>query len=64
MRPDGTIDHVAGWNIFIRLKSGHTALESAEAFAEQINVGTRPYRAAVSGGNETAEISIVFYNKQ
>ena len=28
MRPDGSIDHVAGWNIIIRLKAGETAIEA------------------------------------
>jgi hypothetical protein len=63
MRPDGTIDHVAGWNIFIQLKAGQTAIESAETFVSRINSGPRPYRAAASGRRERAEITIVFYNK-
>lgn len=63
MRPDGSIDHVAGWNIFVRLKAGEAAITAAEAFAQQINDGTRPYKAAASGGQETAEIAIIFYNK-
>jgi len=64
MRPDGSIDHVAGWNIFIRLKAGETAIGAAESFAQQINDGNRPYKAAASGEQETAEIAIIFYNKK
>lgn len=60
MRPDGTTDHVAGWNIFLKLKPKNTAIESAEAFAARINSGTRPYRAAASGSKEIAELTIVF----
>jgi len=56
MRPDGTTDHVAGWNIMLPLKVGQTAAASAKAFAELINSGTRPYRAAATGG----KIKIVF----
>src|SRR3989338_6951813 len=33
MRPDGTINHVAGWNIPIVLKPGQTAAASSKAFA-------------------------------
>lgn len=56
MRPDGTINHVAGWNIPIVLKPGQTAAASAKAFADYINAGTRPYRATALGG----KIKIVF----
>ena len=59
MRPDGTINHVAGWNIPIVLKPGQTAAATAKAFADYINAGTRPYRAAASGG----KIKIVFTEK-
>jgi len=59
MRPDGTIDHVGGWNIPIVLKPKQTAAATAKAFANYINAGTRPYRAAASGG----KIKIVFTKK-
>lgn len=49
MRPDGTTDHVAGWNIALALKPGQTPVETAKAFAEYINAGTRPYRATAIG---------------
>ena len=56
MRPDGTIDHVGGWNIPIVLKPGQTAAATAKAFADYINAGTRPYRATATGG----KLKIVF----
>lgn len=56
MRPDGTIDHVGGWNIPTVLKPGQTAAATAKAFAEYINAGTRPYRATATGG----KVKIVF----
>ena len=59
MRPDGTTDHVAGWNIPTVLKPGQTAAATAKAFADYINAGTRPYRAAATGG----KIKIVFTEK-
>ena len=59
MRPDGTINHVAGWNIPIVLKPGQTAAASAKAFADYINAGTRPYHATATGG----KIKIVFTEK-
>ena len=59
MRPDGTTDHVAGWNIPTVLKPGQTAAATAKAFAEYINAGTRPYRATATGG----KIKIVFTEK-
>lgn len=59
MRPDGTTDHVAGWNIMLPLKAGQPAAASAKAFAKLINSGTRPYRAAAAG----AKIKIVFVEK-
>ena len=50
MRPDGTIDHVAGWNIMLPLSPGQAPEASAKAFADIINGGPRPYRAeAVKG---------------
>lgn len=60
MRPDGTTDHVAGWNIMLPLKAGQTAAASAKAFVEIINAGPRPYRAAANGGQDTATIKIIF----
>jgi len=59
MRPDGTTDHVAGWNIPTILKPGQTAAATAKAFADYINAGTRPYRATATGG----KIKIVFIVK-
>jgi len=59
MRPDGTTDHVAGWNIMLPLKAGQTAAATAKAFAAHINAGTRPYRAAAAG----SKIKIVFTEK-
>lgn len=59
MRPDGTINHVAGWNIPIILKPGQTAAASAQAFADYINAGTRPYRAVADAG----KLKIVFTEK-
>jgi len=51
MRPDGTINHVAGWNIMLPLKAKQTAAATAKAFAKTINEGTRPYKATVLGAN-------------
>jgi len=48
MRPDGTINHVAGWNIMLPLKPKQAAVATAKAFAAVINAGTRPYQASVS----------------
>jgi hypothetical protein len=59
MRPNGTTNHVAGWNIMLPLKAGQTAAASAKAFVEIINAGTRPYRAAAAG----SKIKIVFTEK-
>lgn len=56
MRPDGTINHVAGWNIMLPLKKGQTAPATAKAFAKTINSGTRPYKATTTG----AKLKIVF----
>ena len=56
MRPDGTIDHVGGWNLFLRLKAGQAPSATAKAFAKLINSGNRPYRASAAG----AKIKIVF----
>ena len=59
MRPDGTTDHVAGWNIPTILKPGQTAAATAKAFADYINAGTRPYHATAT----SAKIKIVFIEK-
>jgi len=59
MRPDGTINHVAGWNIMLPLKAKQTAAATAKAFAKAINSGTRPYKAAASG----AKLKIVYSEK-
>lgn len=60
MRPDGTTDHVAGWNIMLPLAAGQLPAATAEAFVNVINAGTRPYRAAAEGGKNAAVIKIVF----
>ena len=59
MRPDGTINHVAGWNIMLPLKAKQTAAATAKAFAKTINAGTRPYKATTSG----AKLKIVYTEK-
>jgi len=59
MRPDGTINHVAGWNIPLALKPAQTAAATAKAFADYINAGTRPYHATASGD----KIKIIFIEK-
>jgi len=63
MRPNGTTDHVAGWNIMIPLAAGQLPAATAEAFAACINAGTRPYRAAAEGGRNAATIKIIFIVK-
>lgn len=60
MRPDGTVNHVAGWNIMLALKAGQTALDTAKAFEAYINAGTRPYRAKASGDADRASVEITF----
>lgn len=50
MRPDGTINHVAGWNIMLPLRAKQTAAVTAKAFAKTINAGSRPYKATTRGG--------------
>ena len=59
MRPDGTINHVAGWNIMLPLAAGQTAASSAKAFAKTINTGPRPYNATATGG----KLKIVYAEK-
>ena len=49
MRPDGTVNHVAGWNIALALKPGQTPQETAKAFEDYINGNSRPYRAKATG---------------
>lgn len=56
MRPDGTINHVAGWNLMLPLKAGQTAAATAKAFVKVINSGRRPYKASAVG----AKLKIVF----
>jgi hypothetical protein len=60
MRPDGTTDHVAGWNIPLALTPRQTPLETAKAFAACINAGTRPYKATAAGDKNKATVTIVF----
>lgn len=59
MRPDGTTNHVAGWNIMLPLKANQTAAATVKAFAKTINTGTRPYKATASG----AKLKIVYTEK-
>jgi hypothetical protein len=60
MRPDGTINHVSGWNIMLPLTPGQSAAATAKAFAEKINsAATRPYRAASAGG----KLRIIYLEK-
>lgn len=59
MRPDGTINHVAGWNIMLPLKAGQTAAATAKAFAKEINSGTRPYKAVATG----SKLKVVYSEK-
>ncbi|OGR43843.1 MAG: hypothetical protein A2X35_09025 [Elusimicrobia bacterium GWA2_61_42] len=60
MRPDGTVNHVAGWNIMLALKAGQTALETAKGFAAYINAGGRPYKAKASGNSLKAAVGITY----
>ncbi|MCX5791859.1 MAG: hypothetical protein NTY45_06510 [Elusimicrobia bacterium] len=63
MRPDGTIDHVGGWDIPLALKAGQTPIATAKAFAAYINAATtRPYKAKAAGNKTTATITVVFTN--
>jgi hypothetical protein len=56
MRPDGTVNHVAGWNIPLSLSPGQTPAAAAKAFADYINGGKRPYAARAAKG----KISIIY----
>lgn len=62
-RPDGTTNHVAGWNIPLALKPKQTPIETAKAFATYINSGTRPYKAKAAGNKTNATVTIVFTEK-
>ena len=62
-RPDGTTNHVAGWNIPLALKPKQTPLETAKAFTAYINSGTRPYKAKAAGNKAKATVMIVFTEK-
>ena len=62
-RPDGTINHVAGWNIPLALKPGQTPVETAQALTAFINAGARPYKAAAAGSDDKASVTIVFTEK-
>ena len=57
MRPDGTTNHVAGWNIALVLAPGQKPAVTAKAFADYINAGARPYRAAAARG----KVKIVYH---
>lgn len=63
MRPDGTIDHVGGWNICVALKAKQTPIETARDFTAYINAGTRPYKAKAAGNKVKATVTIIFVNK-
>ena len=56
MRPDGTVNHVAGWNITVALTPGQKPAATAKAFADYINTGKRPYKASAAG----ATVKIVY----
>jgi hypothetical protein len=60
MRPDGTTNHVAGWNIALALKAGQTPLETANAFTDYINTGKRPYKAKTAATDTTSKVTIIF----
>ncbi len=44
-RPDGTVNHVAGWNVTLPLKPGQKPEATAKDFEKFINSAGRPYRA-------------------
>ena len=60
MRPDSTVNHVAGWNIMLALKPGQTALDTAKAFEAYINAATRPYKAKAAGSDLNASVTITY----
>lgn len=53
-RPDGTTNHVAGWNITVSLAKGQKPEATAKALADYINAGKRPYKAKAA--KKTLEI--------
>ena len=59
MRPNGTVNHVAGWNIMLPLTVKQTSTATAKAFAKIINTGPRPYKAIATG----AKLKIVYTEK-
>lgn len=59
MRPDGTIDHVAGLNIMAETVAGQPPEVTAKSFADKVNASGRPYRATAKG----AKLEIVFTTK-
>lgn len=59
MRPDGTIDHVAGLNIMAETIAGQTPEDTAKSFADKINASGRPYRATA----KDAKLEVVFVVK-
>ncbi len=63
-RPDGTVNHVAGWNIMLALKAGQTALDTARAFETYINSSKRPYLAKSSGDSDRASLEIVYKERR
>lgn len=63
MRPDGTINHVAGWNIMLPLKARQKPLASAKALTEIINTGPRPYKATARSAKTAAVVNIVYTEK-
>lgn len=64
VRPDGSVDHVAGWHLALPLRPGQTALETALAFAARINAGTRPYRAAAAGSAAKASLTVTYTGEE
>lgn len=60
MRPDGTTNHVAGWNITVPLAVGQAPAATAKALVDYINAGSRPYHAAATDGAGPAAVKIVF----
>jgi len=62
-RPNGTTNHVAGWNIPQILKPKQTPIETAKSFAAYINTGTRPYKAKAAGNKSKATVTIVYTEK-
>lgn len=59
MRPDGTIDHVAGLNIMAETFEGQTSEVTAKSFADKVNASGRPYCATSRG----SKLEIVFVVK-